>query len=539
MIPGRWQRVENLFHQASELPAEERDRWLAAQCQEEPDLIGEVLALLQSDVEGEGQFVKGQVGSALQNFASVVPRPAIERHVGPYRLLRELGRGGMGTVFLAEHMGGEYQQPVAVKLVRAGMDTDFFLVRFRRERQTLARLHHTNIARLLDSGTSLEELPYLVMEFVDGVPLHHYCDAHQLSIDGRLQIFLAVCAAVSHAHQRFVVHRDIKPANILVDQAGVPKLLDFGICKLLQHDSAPADVTGVNTLLTPDFASPEQVRGEPITVASDIYSLGGVLYLLLTGQRPHRFEKNRPQDVEYAICEAPVILPSAAVRDRVLSRRLVDDLDTIIMRAMHKEPERRYPSVEEMASDIRRHLQHLPISARPDTAAYRARKYARRNQGLLVACLVAGLAIVTGAVFAVKAASRAELHIGLAREFALLDSDRSPSSRDANRFLNLYRQLALDAAARGQRTEAVALAERALARSTASFPDSSLEQRVQIARARQLGSDVYASLGETSNARQWRVAAAQAWGQAEQLPGFTPEQRREADQLQRILQKDR
>ena len=394
MTQERWQRVEYLFNQAVALPPPERMAWLAGETGGDPELLAEVRALLESDQEAPG-FVELQVQGGLLDFHEQQPAPV--RMAGPYRLVRQLGQGGMGTVWLAERADGQYQGEVAIKLVRPGMDTEFFLTRFRRERQTLARLRHPHIARLLDSGTTADGLPYIVMERVDGCPVNQFCRDQKLSVEDTLSLFLRICEAVAYAHHNFVVHRDLKPGNILVESDGTPKLLDFGICKLL-FSEAPGDATvEAGQMMTPDYASPEQVRGEPITISSDVYSLAAVLYELLTAKRPHLIEKYTPQAVERAVCEQPVRLPSTVVSDRALSRRLSGDLDNILIKAMQNEPNRRYQSVEQFAEDIRRVLNNEPVTARPETLFYLTGKFVRRNRGaksaagLVILCLVAGL----------------------------------------------------------------------------------------------------------------------------------------------------
>jgi serine/threonine protein kinase len=305
--------------------------------------------------------------------------------VGPYRLVRELGRGGMGTVYLAERDDEEYQAQVAIKLVRRGMDTDLILNRFYRERQTLALLQHPNIARLLDGGTTAEGSPYIVMEFVEGERITSYCQDRNLSVARKLALFLNVCKAVSYAHRQFVVHRDLKPGNILVDRAGEVKLLDFGICKLLQSPSRETDATVDVGLvaLTPDYASPEQIRGDPINVASDIYSLAAVLYELLTGVKPHKIDDYSLRGIERAICETEILRPSLACANKAVARQLKGDLDNILAVALDKDPRRRYESVDQFAEDIRRYLDHEPVKARPDSLRYRLGKFVRRRQGLV------------------------------------------------------------------------------------------------------------------------------------------------------------
>jgi serine/threonine protein kinase len=289
----------------------------------------------------------------------------------------------MGTVYLAERADGQFRRQVAVKMVRPGMDTEFILARFRRERQVLGRLDHPNIGRLLDGGTAADGSPYFVMEYIDGDWITRYCESKTLGVEQKLRLFLRVCSAVHYAHLQFVVHRDLKPGNILVDSKGEPKLLDFGICKLLYRDGEDSDTITIGTgLLTPQYACPEQVRGEPVTIASDVYSLGAVFYELMTGARPYVFAELTPQVVEQVVCEQDVIAPSEVARqnNEKLAARLRGDLDTIILHAMRKEPSRRYETVERFAEDIQRHLSDEPIAARPDHFMYRSRKFLRRNR---------------------------------------------------------------------------------------------------------------------------------------------------------------
>ena len=313
----------------------------------------------------------------------------------------------MGVVYLAVRADDHYQKRVAIKLVQHGLYTGAILHRFRTERQILASLDHPNIARLLDGGTTTDGRPYLVMEYVEGLPIDVYCDRHKLSISERLRLFRTVCAAVHYAHQNLVIHRDLKPSNILVSTDGVPKLLDFGIAKLLNPElSAPSLVfteSGLQ-LLTPEYASPEQVRGEPLTTASDVYALGVLLYELLTGHQPYRLTSRRRQDLERVICEVDPLKPSTAIsrsdadtetdgtgqrtpatvsqtregQPEKLRRRLTGDLDNIVLMALRKEPQRRYGSAEHLAEDLRRHLEGLPVMARPQTFGYRSAKFIRR-----------------------------------------------------------------------------------------------------------------------------------------------------------------
>ncbi|MBZ5608652.1 MAG: serine/threonine protein kinase [Acidobacteriia bacterium] len=422
MDPQRWRKVEELFHHALGRPPAERDAWLDEACTGDSELRAEVASLLASDrTEAQG-FVGASVEQAvleLQAESAPAPRTMIGRQVGQYRLIQELGRGGMGAVYLAARADEQYESKVAIKLVRPGLDTDFILRRFRRERQILAHLQHPNIARLFDGGTTEDDIPYLVMEYIDGSWITTYAREHQLNLEARLRLFLPVCDAVEYAHRNFIVHRDLKPGNIMIDKRGTPKLLDFGVSKLLHGEQRDlAETQGVG-MMTPDYASPEQILGEPVIIASDVYSLGAVLYELLTGVRPHRIEQCTPLALERAICLDPVAPPSQAVRDdRALSRRLSGDIDNIILRAMQKEPERRYASVEHLADDLRRYLEHRPVVARPDSLAYRVSKFVRRNRFAVVASLLLAFAVGAGVALLEREARIAQERFGQVRKLA-------------------------------------------------------------------------------------------------------------------------
>jgi hypothetical protein len=287
----------------------------------------------------------------------------------------------MGSVYLAARADEQYESNVAIKLVRTGFDTDFILRRFRGERQILARLQHPNIGRLLDGGTTENEIPYLVMEYVQGSRITAYAAQHRLSVEERIRLFLPVCSAVEYAHRAFIVHRDLKPGNILVDASGTPKLLDFGISKLLYYQAPEAMDQPEVAMATPDYASPEQIVGDPVTPASDVYSLGVVLYELLTGARPHRIDLTSPLELERAICLNPVGRPSEAVSNQpLLAKRLSGDLDAIILCALRKDPQQRYRSVESLAADLRRYLEHRPVLARPDFFGYKTARFIQRHR---------------------------------------------------------------------------------------------------------------------------------------------------------------
>lgn len=379
----KWKQVQQIFLAVADLSADRRTAALEEMCSGDAALRAEVESLLAAEHGGEVLVGgEGSLQTAIRTEAAFMVHASGREgsRVGAYRLIREIGRGGMGTVYLALRADEQYESEVAIKLVRPALDTDFILRRFRRERQILANLQHPNIARLLDAGTTEDQVPYLVMEYVKGSWINHYAAEHNLSVEDRLRLFLQVCAAVSYVHRALIIHRDLKPANILIDSAGVPKLLDFGISKLLRAEPVHSAETQGMGLMTPDYASPEQIVGDPVTVASDVYSLGAVLYELLTGQTPHRIDQATPLALERAICLDPTIAPSSAVgHNRVLARRLAGDLDTIILCAMRKDPERRYASVEHLAQDLQRHLEHRPLVARPDSPLYRASKFVRRN----------------------------------------------------------------------------------------------------------------------------------------------------------------
>jgi serine/threonine-protein kinase len=332
-----------------------------------------------------------------------------KRLIGTYQIIRQMGEGGMGSVYLGIRADKEFKKHVAIKVIKKGMDSGAIVARFRRERQILASLDHPSIAKLLDGGTTEDGLPYFVMEYIQGKSVNEYCDNHKLTIRERLQIFCKICAAVQYAHQNLVVHRDLKPGNILVTPDGTVKLLDFGIAKLLNLDSFSEDLPPTATdvrIMTPDYASPEQARGDPITTSSDVYSLGIILYELLSGQRPFHFANQNPVDILRVISEQEAVKPSTAISksldlptDRVsalrnatpekLQKELRGDLDNIILMALRKEPQRRYASVEAFSDDINRYLKGHPVIARKGTWSYRAGKYVKRHKGAVAA--VAGL----------------------------------------------------------------------------------------------------------------------------------------------------
>ena len=408
MNPERWQRLEELFHRVLELPPEARAARLAEACGDDLDLRAEVNRLLHSHAEATS-FVRDAAAGVEHVAATIMPEAA---HIGAYRIVRELGRGGMGTVYLGERADAQFEMRVAVKLIKRGMDTDAVLQRFRHERQILAGLEHPNIARLLDGGTTEDGLPYFVMEYVDGQPIDEYCRTHQLSLDQRLRLFRQVCTAVSYAHQHLVIHRDIKPSNILVTTDGVPKLLDFGIAKLLDTGEDAVTMTMTTEFgaqaMTPQYASPEQLRGARVTTVSDVYALGVLLYELLAGARPYELTGKSSDEVRHIVADTDIVKPSltAARRgDDVTARRVRGDLDAIVNTAMRKDPAERYGSVALLDDDVRRHIDGLPVVARGDSWTYRTARFVRRRK-LGVAAAAAIVITLVGGVIATSSQAR-------------------------------------------------------------------------------------------------------------------------------------
>lgn len=402
MTPERWRQVEEIFQTAMDLAPDDRPGYLSQACADDATLLRDVEALLsQHDSAGEllEQPPYGNTELVMESFVEEDSDPMIGRRLGSYRIEREIGRGGMGAVYEASRADNEFNKRAAIKLVKRGMDTDFILRRFRKERQILAALDHPHIAGLLDGGTTDDGLPYFVMEFIEGQPLYGYCDSHQLNIAERLKLFRRICDAVHYAHQKQVIHRDIKPSNVLVTSDGVPKLLDFGIAKLLNPELA-GDITHDPTatamrLMTPEYASPEQVQGESTSPTTDVYSLGVLLYELLTGHRPYRLVNRAPHEIARVICEEAPAPPSIIITRpadllphvytgadeattlrklstarkstlEALRRELSGDLDRIVMRALRKEPEWRYQSAAQLRDDITRYLEGRPVSDLPD-----------------------------------------------------------------------------------------------------------------------------------------------------------------------------
>src|SRR5215470_5019015 len=393
-----WPLVKDVFQAALDRPPEERAAFLDSACAGDDALRREVESLLVAQREA---------GAFLSRPAALPAPPELEgRRVGPYRVLGPIGRGGMGVVYRAVRDDDVFRKTVALKVVAGGASAEH-LRRLAHERQILGRLQHPNIATILDGGTTDEGQPYLVMEYVEGEAIDAYCAARGLGTRERLEMFRTVCSAVQYAHQNLVVHRDLKPQNVLVTPDGQPKLLDFGIAKLLAAGVDP-DETPTATLLpmmTPEYASPEQVRGEAVTTASDVYSLGVVLYELLTGARPYSVRTGSLQEIVRVVCDTQPAVPSAAAPQ---AHGVRGDLDTIVLKALRKEPARRYASAQELADDLRRYLEGRPVLARKDTVGYRVGKFVGRHRvGVAAAALVAA-SLVGGLVTTLRQARIAE-----------------------------------------------------------------------------------------------------------------------------------
>ena len=425
-VSGNYALVKEIFHAALDLKESERCEMLDRACGEDRGLRREVESLLAAHREAD-DFLNHV--SALEAVQSSISNPKNEKYlgqtIGKYRIERELGSGGMGAVFLATRE--DFHQQVALKLIKSGFKSDAVLRRFVIERQILASLEHPNIARLIDGGTTADDTPYLVMEYVAGIPVDEFCAKKNLSVSERIELFRKICAAVQYAHQNLIVHRDLKPSNILVTEEGEPKLLDFGIAKLFYSDSGIEDAAETTTnfrALTPEYASPEQLRGEKLTTATDVYSLGVILYELLTGNRPFQTGGKNLAEVLRLVCETQPARPSSVVNkprvtnlqssnsngaetdkiDRKANSKsgirnfkyLKGDLDNIVLKSLKKEPERRYSTVQQLSEDLRRHLVGLPVTAQPDTLIYRFEKFVKRNRAPVVISALLVLALLAG-----------------------------------------------------------------------------------------------------------------------------------------------
>jgi eukaryotic-like serine/threonine-protein kinase len=408
-----WQRAKEVFAAALTRAPHRRAAYLDQACGADADLRREVDSLLAAHEAASG-FLSQPAGLDTDGGEEAGGPEAGPQRIGPYQILDTIAHGGMGTVYRAVRDDDAFRKIVALKLVRGGLHSDAFERRFRQERQILARLQHPNIATVLDGGTSDDGQPWLVMEHVEGQPITSFCAAQGLGARERVSLFRTVCGAVQYAHQNLVVHRDIKPANVLVDGQGVPKLLDFGIAKLLASGVDPdlAPTATVLPMMTPEYASPEQVRGQTVTTASDVYSLGVLLYELLAGRRPYEVQADSLEAIVRTVCQTEPMPPSEAAPAR---SELRGDLDTIVLKALRKEPERRYRTAHELSEDLRRHLEGLPVTARADTLGYRAGKFVRRHRGAVAAAVLVSASLVGGIVATTRQARVAQRRFDEAR----------------------------------------------------------------------------------------------------------------------------
>ena len=497
------------FEELAELPREDAESRLAELAERDPELHGLLRRMFEAD--GDSQTLR------LATEAVAEPPPVdrrIGQHLGPYRILEEIGRGGMGVVYLGERVDGAYEARVAIKVVAMHLAGSEMLDRFLVERRLVGRLDHPGIGRVLDAGTDESGTPYFVMEHIDGLPLDRYCDANRLPVRRRLELFRCVCDAVAYAHRKLIVHRDLKPGNILVDRRGQPKLLDFGVAKLLEEDAAGAAVTQLGRrALTPDYASPEQLQGKPVSTTSDVYALGVVLYELLTGRLPFPSggpgwvgPRAAPRPPSRVVVErstgagfgagssSPDTAPSTRVAadrgltsGKALARRLRGDLEVILGRALQEDPERRYGSVAELSEDLRRHLEGLPIQAQPDSLAYRFRKFVGRNRVAVISALLILLSLLGGLTVSLVQARRAVAE----RQRAERASTRA---EQINRFLLSVFQTAdpswyVDAEAKGPETRIIDVLDEASARIGSELSDAPLEK-----------ADLLTTLGNTYRA---------------------------------------
>ena len=498
--PALFAAARARFEELAELDAEPRAAALTALAARDPALAAAVSELLAADAAAGEEFLAGgaagldpeAVGEAL---AEAGPRGAAAGdRVGSYRLRALLGRGGMGEVWEAERADGQFEQVVALKLVKRGMDSEEVLRRFLRERQILARLEHPNIARLLDGGLAADGRPYLVLERVEGEPIVAWCRAQRSDLAARLRLVIAVAEAVDLAHRNLVVHRDLKPSNLLVDATGTVKLLDFGIAKMLVSDHEPGDSTRLeDRALTPAYAAPEQILGRPATTSTDVYSLGVVLYELLTGQLPHvratTSHLGLAQEVERETLTRPSRVVAEAGDPRA-ARALAGDLDTIVVKALAREPERRYGSISAFADDLRRYLDGRPVRARPDSRLYRARKFVARHRLAVVAAALVVAALVAGLSIALWQARRAE-------RAALVAQAQASRAEQVRAFLVSIFEAADPARARGETVEARTLLDEGARRIDA---DLAAEPELH-AELLELLAGLYRKLGELEQAK--------------------------------------
>ncbi|MBD3615080.1 MAG: serine/threonine protein kinase [Gracilimonas sp.] len=515
MTHERWMKLKQIFNTALELRGAERVTYLNEACGDDRELKEEVLSLLEAH-KTSGKFDQPPEQLLKEVFSKHSAGNKKGEHIGPYKIIETLGYGGMGSVYLAERADGQFEQQVALKLLRTGFTTENQTRRFQAERQILATLNHENIARLLDGGVTDDGQPWFAMEHVKGQPLDEYCDAKELSLEQRLNLFLKVCGAVQSAHQKLIVHRDLKPSNILVTEDGTVKLLDFGIAKVLDHENileGTASLTKTGLLpLTPAYASPEQVRGEPMTTASDIYQLGVVLYELLTGSRPYTVSGKTPSEIEQIICEEHPTLPSTAITELLhegkdaenslkkvssnrqtkvaqLQKYLKGDLDTIVMKAIRKEPDRRYESAEQLAADVRNYLNGQTVTAHPDSLGYRVNKFVRRHRLGVAASTIITLLLIGYATTITWHSQRTQAALKHAQQ-------ETAKAEQVTDFLIDMLETSDPAEAMGDTLTTLVLLERGIAQAEQLDSQPDIQARMFDAAGR-----IYMALGQYENAR--------------------------------------
>ncbi|MBC7842383.1 MAG: serine/threonine protein kinase [Gemmatimonadaceae bacterium] len=444
MSPTRLALLESLFDAALGLPETVRESFIDESTSHDPGLAAELRALLSAHALSDSVFV-----SPVHLDRDQLSHRWIGARLGAYEIGAQIGSGGMGTVHEAVRADDQYRQRVAVKFLNRSAEGGVAVRRFRAERQMLASLQHPNIASLVDGGVTPDGLPYFVMEYIDGEPITRWCDSRNLGIAARLNLFGQVCAAVRAAHQKLIVHRDLKPGNILVTTDGAVKLLDFGIAKLMRDERTlelPTATQVGHRAFTPEYAAPEQLRGTAVDTTADVYALGVVLYELLAGQRPFDLHGKSLAEMERIVCDQPAQRPSSvlgAERWRALSERspararraIEGDLDAVVMMALRKEPERRYPSVDALARDVTQHLEQQPVQARPDSLGYRVRKFVRRRQLETIAGIVAVVSLVGGTAAAVRQARLAEIQRLVATAESARATEQSARAAEVTKFL--------------------------------------------------------------------------------------------------------
>lgn len=506
MNPERWNRIQSLFEKALELDPSARENFLKHECGDDKELFDEVVTLISAD-EKQHSIFSGSAGDYIAHDDANLDGKIF----GSYRTIKQIGSGGMGSVYLAERIDGHFEQKVALKIVKPGMNSNEIVRRFEDERQILARLQHPNIARLLDGGISDSGLPYFTLEYVEGKPITDYCDENNLTIEERLELFKKVCEAVLYAHQNLVIHRDIKPGNILVQEDGTVKLLDFGIAKVFEDDENQKNLTRTGLrIMTPEYASPEQVRGEPVSTATDIYSLGLILYQLLTGCPPYEVTSTSALEMERIICLTEPQKPSSMIT-KILSsldsnqkpspdfisqkrkttipklrKRISGDLDNICLMAIRKEPGRRYSSIAQFITDIDNHLTGLPVIARKSTASYRAKKFIRRHKaGVIVAASAVLIVAILTTVYFIQLAEE--------RDKAQLEAEKS---KKVSEFLTGIFQLSDPEYSKGESITARELLDNGVKRIENELSD----QPEVLANMLGVTGNVYKSLGLYPNA---------------------------------------